>query len=1531
MKDIEKKISHFVENQFPEFYKEDGPQFIAFLKAYYEYLEQQGHPLYEARSLPQYKDIDTTLDDFIVYFKEKYLKNIQFDTATNKILLIKNALNLYRSKGTERAVDLFFKLIYGTNAEVSYPADNILRISDGIWEKPYYLEISYSKYNINYVGMQVIGNLSNATAFVERYIRRKTKRGYVNLLYVSGINGHFRNGEVLGVNINNTPTFNIERSARLIGSVNRVEIIDKGRGFNVGDLVTFESDYRGLGGISRVAEISNATGVIDFIFQDGGWGYTLDADAIISEKVINTTNINSSPESPRMFALFENLIEPLANIEFTSATGQISVGDVVTRWANGQAVTVGNVIDVLQSGNTGSITVSHTNGTLVNSATYYIGSNTQSFYANTVENRTILGKVMGIPSVYALTVNDADELNVGDEVVQSNQQGVFARATITDINGNEITVSNTQGVFKNSVDTENYFYQTGTGNITTYSTNNFVLGNGTTFSNNYINTILYNNSNTAIGKVAAVINATALTLTGLPSAIVTNGAHKYGLKFPLYVENNPTLSANITNITSSVGVYQINKQYGTLNYSSANNSNIVNTKYVYQYGANNKITAKGMVITGYYDTGSGNLTIIPLSGRFETGTVSPIYTEGNTSSASIHEYFVTTEGGDYIASPYAWMFTSSTNTKLIPNALSVGAGADFKVGTIGDTETIFIGTDLLSANNVNTINFGRRSLSITSNSGFELGQYVYQEVEKIAFNANTGVNKTTGFFTIPDADNHFVMGDIVRYCTASGNTPLHAVSNNEPLYVMSSNSTGLILSYVFDKETPLSSAAYSDFGDGAISETGHYLYKLAGGRVFEIGSGVIRVRDVFNRFGNTGGGANTTDYGNGNVIVYDNNSVNTSITAVSEFGYTVEANQQMFTVPIAAAAYGFPKNNQGNIKDTIYSCLAFNSFTVGSIGSLSGIDPGAGYNIDPYVLAYQPFISSFNRKDFVITIENPSGAFVVGEKVNQTLANLVYYDLQVDGDVYTNTYTQKVYSINTQYDVNNANDFIYIQNTVTAFNSNTAIDSDEDFINMPNHPYDDGDYVRYYTNSGNTAIAGLSNNAFYYVVESNINGIKLSSTHGGVPLGINASSTDESGHNIVNFRHELNDGDTVVYNVPSTNTAISGLSSNTKYYVHGSNSSGFQLATSAGGANVNITANSTGGELHTISSLAGYLLGEKVYQDVLKTFNANTAVDDGNDTITIASNPFTNGDHVIYYTNSGNTTIGGLANNSYYYVVESNSTVIKLSSTPGGAAIALTKGSTETGHNIVATANATVNFIYKIGANSFVRINNQVNSFGTGYPLLSYTNPFLGSNVTNISLVSTVSTAKGIVKEGSNSSVLLVKRLTFENTFQTGQSIMGDTSGTTATITGVAEDERLIYPIGLNANIEANVVTANGQITSLQIIDSGFGFTNAEIVQYTSADGLRSGSIKLIVDGHGIGKGYYRSSKGFLSDNMYIHDGNYYQEYSYEVLSKMSIDKYASMFKQVMHVAGTKFFGSVRIVEEASVKSGYSDSSITQD
>lgn len=1447
MKNIESLISPLVENQFPSFYKEEGPQFIAFVKAYYEWLETANNVLYHTRKLPEYRDIDTTLDEFIIEFKEKYLKNIQFDTATNKQLLIKNSLDLYRSKGTERSIDLFFKLVYGTAAEVRYPADNILRVSDGIWERPQYLEITHSRYNIDYVGKQIIGALSGAKAFVEKFIRRRTSAGYVDLLYISNLQGAFRNGEVIGLNINNTPVFDRSKRAQLLGSIRRVILQDRSRDFKVGDLVTFEGSTNGEGGIARVESVSEASGIVDFIFIDGGYGYTLDAGSIISEKVMSLEGVTTTSGGP-YFRLFDQAVEPIISVGFTSATANLAVGNTVFRYSGGSVVSAGKIIGLTQNGANGTATISHVNGVFTNTATYYTTSNAISFYANTAQDTTITGKVMGIPQTYNISVSSQiGTLEVGQTVLYKNTSAVIGA-----------------GVIENIV----------------------AIDAGNTL----------------------VINT-------------ASGSFPVGQRLEVF--GNSSISANVSQVDLTVGVYEIQKSINTLKYSGANNNLLPTSQRIYRYNSAGQKVAEGLLLTVSHDSGTatGNLTFVPISGYFSE--TERFYTDTNTSFATAVTYSTTVTGGDYTASAFGRIFTQTTNTSAIPVATSFGSGAQFNVGTIGDVETVFIGTDIINSNGVATIDYDRKILSVTSNAGFSVGSTVLQRTNKIAFNANSSVNAATGFITLPTANSKFAIGDLVVYEVDAGNTALNGLISDTQYYVVSTNTSGLILSYPSTKTTHINTSNYDTFANNKVDETGHSFFKRSYGTVFDSTTGVVKIKDIINTFANTGGTANTSEYGNSNLIL-SGSTTNTSILNVTTDSTISQANAPYAGLSIRAAAYGFPKNPQGDVKDVIYSCLTFGQFDIGTIASLSGIDPGSDYNADPYVLAYQPYISAFGRKDFIIDITSSTGVFVTGEKVNQTLANLVYYDLKVNNGVYGNTYNEKSFVVNTKDDIQSSNDFIlYTSNTVT-FNASDDVNSNTDFIALANATffYPANTYVRYYTNAGNTALTGLSNNGLYYVATANDTGITLSSTAGGSNVNITQSAnvasfdSNTSVNSTTNFI-SITSANTLFANgnqvrYLTTSTAVTGLTNNELYFVRYANTSGLALSLTSGGANVDITGLSPGDGNH-----------------YLRYYNSNF---NGHNLVKYASE-FANNERVLYRVPASNTVISGLTNNTAYYIVNANTIGFQVSATRGGANINITAAGTGESHNFSTVpgflpgdslyinsspvVNVTVQSTYTVGSNGYVRVSGNTGDV-TANVLNSYTNPYVSANIESFALYQITSTAKGIIKS-ANTTVARVKRLTFENTFTTGSLLIGDVSGVSASVVGVAEDPDVIYPIGLNASIEANVITAGGQITSLQVIDSGVGYSNGDIVQYTSADGARSGSIKIVNDGNGIGKGYYKSSKGFLSEDMYVHDGDYYQEYSYEILSKISVDRYSDMFKKVMHTAGTKFFGSALVVEEANV------------
>jgi hypothetical protein len=1557
MKNIEKRISPLIESQFPSFYQEEGENFIAFVKAYYEWLENTNNPLYHTRRLPNYRDIDETTDDFIVHFKEKYLKNIQFDTATNKKLLVKNSLDLYRSKGTEQSIDLFFKLVYGTSAEVRYPADKIFRLSDGIYERPEYLEIGYSIYNIDYVGKQIVGQLSGAKAFVEKYIRRRAGKGYVNLLYISGREGEFQNGEVIGLNVNNQPVFNIKKRSKLVGSVKRVTVQTRGRDFNVGDIVKFVNSDRGLGGLARVESIDSEAGLVDFIFVDGGYGYTLNSESIISEKVLNLDYVTADYTSGQYYRLFERGIQPVVNIGYSTATSNVSVGNTVYRYAaNGQLAAEGRVLEVSASSNTnGYISVSHTAGVFVPNATYGTASNVITFKAETVEDKSMSGKFMNTPTDYFVTITSPSQpFMVGDVIMQVNSSAAIGTATVANVvvvgDGTILSVTDARGVFKNSKRMADWDYKVGSGTITSSNTSNVVTGTSTSFSNNYLNATLYTTGNVVVGNVATVINSTSLTLSSNAAVSVSTNAHSYGLTYRIVNQNNTQIYANVSHVNLDAGLYDIKKQVHTIQFNSCSSNNVTFANNIYIYNTSGNLVSEGQVITVNYSaaSNSGNLTFVSRKGYWnETDTV---YTASNAVNFKIVSYSLDIEGGDYVRSYPARIIAPLSNTGANIASISYGSGAGFGVGTIGETEVIFVGTDIVSANSQDTLDYSRKQLSVTSNSGFAVGQRVYQQVRKSSFNPSTAVNATSGFITITNANTYYIAGDQVTYEVAAGNTAVTTLESGKTYHVVFSNTSGLILSQTANKYVHINSTSYPGetfantsfnvpaFAATRANQTGHYIYKKAYGTVYDVAGTTLKIKDPIRSFGFTNTSSTPS---NSNIIVYSNTLVNTAITAVSTLATLTQANQVFASELISSDAYGFPKNPEGNFLDNLYACLTFGRFEIGIIGSLNQVNPGTDYNIDPFVLAYQPYISAFDRKDLVISYENATRNFVTGEIVNQSQANLKFYDLKVSSGAYSNTYDAKTFTVQTQYEVNSTSNAIFYRNITSTFNPTDEVNSNTDFITITGNEFAANDLVRYFTDTGNTAVTGMSNNSYYYILSSNSTGVILTTDAGNTAAKVNITqssnvaefnsntSVDNSNNfiSIASANSLFANGSQVRYVVTPGTTALSGLTEESLYYVRYANSTGLALSTTASGSNVDITALAPGANGHFLRYYNPDISGHQ-----LRSY----------------TNEFANGQIVQYRIPTGNTAIGGLTANATYYVVEANTVAFKLSSTLGGTSINITANSTGGESHTIATlpgylpkdrlfqnvggniVNATVSSIFSNTTGDYVRITANTAAITNNAIIYSYTVPTANGLISSVSLFEIVSTAKAIVKS-SNGTHIFAKRITFENTWQANGTMIGEVSGAEADVTGVTEDDSVLYPIGLNADITANVVTANGEVTSLQVIDSGFAYSNSEIVDFVSEDNLRAGTAKMILDGHGIGKGYYRSSKGFLSDDIYVHDGDYYQEYSYEILSKISVDRYADMFKKVMHMAGTKFFGSAQVIEESNVALSVSSISTGQE
>lgn len=80
--------------------------------------------------LLQTSDIDTTSEEFLQYFQNDFIPSLDIGDTANKRLTIKHIKDLYQNKGTADSVKFLMKLLYGQDAEVRYPDNETIYVSE---------------------------------------------------------------------------------------------------------------------------------------------------------------------------------------------------------------------------------------------------------------------------------------------------------------------------------------------------------------------------------------------------------------------------------------------------------------------------------------------------------------------------------------------------------------------------------------------------------------------------------------------------------------------------------------------------------------------------------------------------------------------------------------------------------------------------------------------------------------------------------------------------------------------------------------------------------------------------------------------------------------------------------------------------------------------------------------------------------------------------------------------------------------------------------------------------------------------------------------------------------------------------------------------------------------------------------------------------------------------------------------------------------------------------------------------------------
>jgi hypothetical protein len=299
MLNVRDHISPTIAEQFPALYREEGDVLVEFVKAYYEYNDS-----IMDRNIPKLRDIDTTLASFLIFFKKKYLQSLPLDTVVDTRFIIKHIQDLYKRKGSEESLRLLFRMFFDEEIEVFYPSTAILKPSDSIWGGAIYLELkpvnTVDDYPIQR-GDKLQGDVSGASAFVDNIIFVNFSGTISPIAYLSNVSGTFISDDAITVT---RAGVSHAHGKLVLGSIseNVIQNASRSPGQVLGDKVKLVSTANGSSATGTISEVSTTTsGTIDFIKEDGGFGYVIEPpedvnDVSISNQaliVAGTTTIDS--------------------------------------------------------------------------------------------------------------------------------------------------------------------------------------------------------------------------------------------------------------------------------------------------------------------------------------------------------------------------------------------------------------------------------------------------------------------------------------------------------------------------------------------------------------------------------------------------------------------------------------------------------------------------------------------------------------------------------------------------------------------------------------------------------------------------------------------------------------------------------------------------------------------------------------------------------------------------------------------------------------------------------------------------------------------------------------------------------------------------------------------------------------------------------------------------------------------------------------------------------------------------------------
>ena len=274
---VDERFSTLLSTLAPEFVQSDHQKFIAFLNAFFEYLEIHGNPRAEAVRMGSYTDVDRTLDDFIKFFRSAYLNEFpeQFDSGAIEELIVRNSSDYYGEKGNSRSIDYLFRILFGISAEIDTPKDKLFKISDSDYSPSVILYASHyngqediSLYKGSQIQQRSLDDFTSevvATALIDDITFHLDEGVEYAKLFLKDVRGTFKPNNYVELYRANRTRLSIERTFPIVSNLN---VTTAGTNYAVGDdILVYDSKNKLV--LSAEVQVINSLGAIESITSFG--------------------------------------------------------------------------------------------------------------------------------------------------------------------------------------------------------------------------------------------------------------------------------------------------------------------------------------------------------------------------------------------------------------------------------------------------------------------------------------------------------------------------------------------------------------------------------------------------------------------------------------------------------------------------------------------------------------------------------------------------------------------------------------------------------------------------------------------------------------------------------------------------------------------------------------------------------------------------------------------------------------------------------------------------------------------------------------------------------------------------------------------------------------------------------------------------------------------------------------------------------------------------------------------------------------